>query len=298
MPRFVKALIVCLSVLVLEGLLVFLALPALLDLSTGQATVLGLVCMLFGGIYSFVMVWLAIYETTLKSLWCLLLDVTWSLPNTMVGLLWLAYGLISTGQWQTPNEETQRRGVMHLRNVALGDADATTLGNVIGGDWLIHETVHVQQARILGLFYWPAYLLSFTFAFVIRLIAIPVWKIFGQLQSGDGGMMRMHDHAYRRTVMEDWAYRSTPANSATIHWGAWTLWFLVGLSYGGLVAITIAPIPFLGALPDLLGLDVVPWWVGLFGLVAYAIVRSFFRGSEEHGHFAAAAPPTSDEVWA
>jgi hypothetical protein len=303
MPNVVKALIFCVSALILEGLICFLLLPAMFELSSGQTVVLGLVCMIFAAVYTFVMVLVSVYGMTVKSIWCLLLDITWSLPNTMVGLLWLAYCLIRApfqtpaGRWETPNEETQRRGVMHVSGVALGTADASTLGNVIGGDWMIHETVHVQQARILGILYWPTYLLSFTFAFIVRLAAIPVWKLAGRFQSGDGSMEKLHDHAYRRTVMEDWAYQATPNNASAIHWDRWVLWLLIGLVCAALVAIAVAPIPFLGAFPRLIGLGAIPWWLGLIGLLVYAIIRSFFRGSEERAPLTAAIP-ASDGAWA
>jgi hypothetical protein len=298
MPKVVKALIFCVSALILEGLTCFLLLPAMFDMSSGQIVMLGLVCMLFTSLYTFVMAWLSVYVSTVKSIWCLLLDITWSLPNTMVGMLWLAYCLIRSGQWQIPNEETQKRGVMHLAGVTLGGAQATTLGNVIGGRWMIHETVHVQQARILGIVYWPAYLLGFTFAFIVRLAAIPIWTIAGRFRSGDGTVEAIHDHAYRRTVMEDWAYQSTPHDAPQISWGVWTLWLVIGLVYGVLIGITLAPVPFVGAFPRLVDLGAIPWWLGLVGLIVYAIIRSFFRGSEETGYTASATPPApSEEVW-
>lgn len=297
MPNVVKALIICVSALIVEGLIAFLLLPALFSLTTGQTVVLGLIGMIFGGLYALVMVLTSVYSVSFKSLWCLFLDVTWSLPNTIVGLLWLCYCLIRSGQWQAPNDETQRRGVMHVSGVALGGADATTMGNVIGGLWLIHETVHVQQARILGIFYWPTYLLSFTFAFIVRLIAIPIWKLAGRLRPGDGTPEKMHDHAYRRTVMEDWAYRSTPGGAATISWGWWILWCAIGLGSATLVAILLAPLPVLGAVPRLVGLDAIPWWVGLVGLLVYAIVRAFFSGAEEMPDFAPPMPAPPGEAW-
>ena len=76
-------------------------------------------------------------------------------------------------------------------------ADATTLGTVMGGKWLLHESVHVQQARIFGFFYWFIYLASYFTALIMRAVRF--------------NFTRIHWEAYGRVVMEDWAYFATPS---------------------------------------------------------------------------------------
>jgi len=54
------------------------------------------------------------------------------------------------------------------------------------------------------------------------------------------------------------------------------LWFFLALLNTLAVAVLLAGVPGVGALPALIGLALVPWWVGLIVIVLYAIGRSFF----------------------
>lgn len=310
MPPIARAFILCTAGVLLQALICLRLIPALFDISDGQVTLMTTVCVIYAGAYGFMTGILSVYAFTFRSLWAFFLDVTWSLINTMVGTVWLIYCMICApmrtppGSWQTPTEQTQRYGMMYVKGVVLGPADATTLGNVMGAkNFLLHETIHMQQARILGIMYWPTYLFGFGFAFLVRLIQIPVWKIFNRFSPGDGDMENIHDDAYRRTSMEDWAYQAT-LEPDDIAWGLWVVWFFVGLACAATVGIILSPVPFFGALPRLIGLDIVPWWLGIILHFTYAVIRSFLPGSAaKHND---AAPPTmtassgsiGEEQWA
>ncbi len=94
-----------------------------------------------------------------------ILDHTWSLPNTMVGAL---FSVVTLGiEADEGNSKESSRLV--LKNGVIGPYD-TTFGNVTAGTQvLIHELVHVIQARITGPFYYPVYVANYA----INLI--PYW---------------------------------------------------------------------------------------------------------------------------
>jgi len=206
---------------------------------------------------------LDIYVARPLSLLGLALDVTWSLPNTLIGyVLWLPVCVIR-GNARIISIDAQRSGTVVISNAALPGADASTLGTVIGGLWLLHEEVHVWQARIFGPFYWPLYLLSY-FANLIVLVCT--------LRVAD-----LHWSAYGRVHMEDWAFAAAPRGSTELNWGWWLLWFfLVTLNLACLVVVLAA----FHALKPYVGFaHVIPWWIGVIGLLLYALIRSFFARS-------------------
>ena len=85
-----------------------------------------------------------------------------------------------------------------------------------------------------------------------------------------------HWEAYERVVMEDWAYRAAPGFATELKVKASILWFLIALLNAFAVGILIAPVPVIGAIPALLGLNAIPWWIGLLVVASYALFRSFF----------------------
>lgn len=251
---------------ILELLLGLVVLRALLDLSWGATAVLTICLVLFGGLFGLFTGLKDIYAIAPRAVWAFVLDVTWSSLNTVTGLVWLIW-CAAKGTFEQPSAETQKRGIMVFSGAALPGADASTIGTVMGGKWLLHEGVHVQQARIFGPFYWPVYLLSYFTAMIARFLTIrfsdPHWE------------------AYGRVVMEDWAYKAAPNDAATsVEVLPSILWFFLALLNGVAIAVLLAPVPGVGALPDALGFDVVPWWIGLIVLLGYAIGRSFLPKSE------------------
>src|SRR5262249_15220076 len=129
---------------------------------------------------------------------------------------------------------------------------ATTIGTVIAGGWCSHEEMHVWQARMFGLLYIPAYLLSLLLNLLFRLCTGKVEDLTMQ--------------AYYRICFEDWAYSAGSTSGADINWGAWILWFFLTLIYVGSVALI-----FVGALAGTVFLSV----AAAIALVAYSLIRAF-----------------------
>ena len=260
----------------------------LLDMSWGATGVMTVIGVVLFGLYGFFAGYKEVYSLEPRAIWAFVLDASWSAINTVTGLIWMIWCLVK-GTLQPPIEATQKRGIWHFagsprqKDAALPGADATTLGPVMGGVWLLHESVHVQQARIFGFFYWFVYLGSYLFALLLRVVRF--------------NFTRIHWEAYGRVVMEDWAYFSAPDREpelTSVEVGPTILWLGMALINCFGIFVLFAPIPGLGALPALLGLAVIPWWIGLIVLLLYAIVRSFFVGSDPESKrlaaLAAAAP--------
>ena len=246
----------------------------LLDLSWGTTAAFAVIGVVLFGVYGFFAGFKGVYSLEPRAIWAFVLDVTWSWINTLTGMIWMIWCLVR-GSLQTPIEDTQKRGIWHFAGspdettAALPGADATTLGTVMGGKWLLHESVHVQQARIFGFFYWFIYLASYLTALVMRVVRF--------------NFTRIHWEAYGRVVMEDWAYFAAPDREpklTSVEVGPTVLWLGLALINAFAILVLFAPIPVIGAFPKLIGLTVIPWWIGLIVLIVYAIVRSFFLASD------------------
>lgn len=101
-----------------------------------------------------------------------LLGYLWASPNSLLGLLAAALGLLSAGRWRVV------RGVLEVEGPALawllgraasvtGGIEAMTLGHVVLGrdaNCLArcreHELVHVRQYERWGPLFLPAYFLA------------------------------------------------------------------------------------------------------------------------------------------
>jgi hypothetical protein len=235
----------------------------LFHLSGGAVAGWTIAWVLFAGLYGFFVAWKEAYAFEPRTIWAFFLDVGWSALNTVTGLIWMIWCAVR-GTFDNTNDEATKRGIILFLgpDAALPGADATTIGTVMGGQWMLHEAVHVQQARIFGPFYWPVYLISYVSAMIARFIT--------------GRFRDPHWEAYERVVMEDWAYRAAPSGATSIGIVKAVLWFFIALLNTLAVAVLIAPIPEVGALPALIGLAFVPWWIGLITIVLYALFRSFF----------------------
>ena len=179
------------------------------------------------------------------------------------------------GAYLTPTELTQDWGTIRFSGAALPGADATTIGTVMGGNWLQHETIHLVQARMFGPFYWPTYLLSYVFNLLVRVFTLR--------------FKELHDEAYRRVIMEDWAYQGVAGSVYRI--GPWIGFCLLGFVHVLSVAVLVAHIPVVGAIPAAIKLGLVPWWIGLIVLVLYAVIRSFIGGSTSISEASVSPPP-------
>jgi len=237
----------------------------LFDLSRTNAVGLAASGAVLAGLFGLIVGYVRIYSLEPRAIWAFVIDVSWSAINTVTGLIWMIW-CAGKGTCQEPSAETQKRGIIVFRGPALPGAEATTIGTVIGGRWLLHEAVHVQQARIFGPFYWPTYLVSYGANLLIRLFT---------LRFGDA-----HWEAYGRVVMEDWAYRSAPQDHARSTDLRPTIqWLSLALFNGLAVAVLLGPVPVIGTLVAAAGLAIIPWWAGLIALFVYAVVRNVFPRS-------------------
>lgn len=234
------------------------ALPGTLVFLIGGASITSIAYLFFCVIYGGLTMAMAIYAFRPLSLLGFVLDLTWSLLNTVTGLIWLPICLLR-GTGQTVSVDTQRSGTLVIAGEAAPGADATTLGNVIGGKWAAHEEVHVWQARLFGPLYWPIYVLSYA----ANLLALALTGRFGNL----------HWEAYGRVCMEDWAYGADPVFGGPIQWGPWFLGLLLAsLSFACLLAILAGWLPFVAAAP----LVIV---AGVMGALLDALARSRFKAN-------------------
>ena len=263
MSPVVKGLCFASIAVIVQLFVGLLILRPLLDLSWGATAGLTVAGVVLFGLYGLFVGWKEAYALEPRTVWAFVLDVSWSSLNTVTGLIWMIWCAIR-GTFDNSNAEAKKRGIVLFagKNAALPGADATTLGPVMGGSWMLHEAIHVQQARIFGPFYWPVYLVSYATALLARFIT--------------GRFSDPHWEAYERVVMEDWAYRVAPAGSSAINIAKSVLWFFLALINTLAVAVLFASVPGVGALPALIGLAFVPWWIGLIVIILYAIGRSFF----------------------
>jgi hypothetical protein len=228
-----------------------------------MAVIVGLA--IFGALWGGNLGALGAYVLAPLSLIGLVLDLTWSLLNTFVALIWLLLCLLR-GQVSPATAESARSGTLVISGGELPGAAATTMGNVIGGVWLAHEEVHVWQARIFGPFYWPIYLLSYVANMIVRLVTIrfsdPHWE------------------AYGRDVMEDWAELACPAegpsaNSGQVFWGWWFIGLLCAAFYTVCIVLIAGSLPMVRQWVPTLQVGLSSALLGLIGIAAFAVVRSF-----------------------
>lgn len=231
----------------------------------------------FGAIWGGGMGAAGAYVLTPLSLFGLFLDLNWSLMNTVVAIPWLIRCLF-VGELATPSTESERSGTLVISNAPIvrdGTVDATTFGNVIGGIWIAHEEVHVWQARIFGPLYWFIYLLSYCANVLVRVITFQF----------DG----LHDKAYARDVMEDWAYLACPSyyndgfsTANRVFWG----WWMLGLACAAFHALCIVLIA--GSIPGVrngvptLHMGFTSALFGLLGILVFAGVRAFLPDPRTH----------------
>jgi hypothetical protein len=219
--------------------------PALLIIC-GIATVVG-------GAYTGTAMGLKIYDFGFLSIVGLLLDLTWSMLNTLAGfIVWLPACLIIKAK-RLPSTNARRSGTFVFDDNPRGDDyPATTIGTVIGGEWNSHEELHVWQGRLFG----PTYLAIYGLSLLLNMA-------FGLLAGRTKGAGHS---AYLRVCWEDWAYWSGSLSGGTIKWGAWFGGLLLCSLYSALVLL----IP-VGLAVNLTFL----WTVGAGGLVGYSLIRTF-----------------------
>jgi hypothetical protein len=212
------------------------------------------VCGAIGAAYSALAFSWGVYEVGFLSILGYILDVTWSLLNTLAGfIVWLPVCAISGSNFVGPDESTQRSGTfVYDQNPRGGGYQATTIGNVIAGGWSTHEEIHVWQARLFGPMYLPVYVINLVLNLIFRSIS--------------GNFDNYGEQAYRRISFEDWAYAAGHVGGGDIDWGWWILWLLLTSIYVALVVMVIA-----GIVAKVVVISI----VGAAGLLVYSIIRVF-----------------------
>jgi hypothetical protein len=197
-----------------------------------------------------------IYQARFLSLFGYFLDLTWSILNTLAGLIvWIPACLIKGGSLKDPTPESKRSGCFVYDQNPRGPGWDTTIGTVIAANWSAHEEVHVWQARMYGPAYLAVYGLSWCLNVLFRLIT--------------GRSSNMSNEAYFRICFEDWAYWGGESSSSTIHGGGWAGGFFLTLLYMSLMVGIV-----IGAIEE----EVVIWAPAAGGLFLFCLIRAIAKG--------------------
>ena len=207
---FVLFAVVSVLMLLFVSLLTGGALPA------GVAVLIGL---LLGGGYGLQAGVLGSYDLDARQGWLeLLVDATWSLPNTLFGfvfgnLIYPWFGDLSRkdsegGGWVVYKASGAGTGFGHDVLQTLGTVNLGGAGN--------HEKVHVLQARILGPAYLPFVALSYVLTFTLQVLwTVTVGGLLKLLGARETPYFRPPDRSavggffgwiYYATPIELWAY--------------------------------------------------------------------------------------------
>jgi hypothetical protein len=170
--------------------------------------------------YAFVATWMGAYDLSTPLGWLMLLvDLTWSLPNTVFGAV---TGLWLYAFWGRPNRaNSEGRGWISYSprsSTGFGNDVLQTLGTInIGGSGQ-HERMHLLQARIFGPLYLPLFGLSYVVTFLIQclftLVLGLILKATGVRSSAhlnppaSSAVSGFFGWIYHSTPFEEWAYAS------------------------------------------------------------------------------------------
>ncbi len=180
------------------------------------AVLLGIVTFAYGVLAT----WMGAYDLSTPTGWLMLLvDLTWSLPNTVFGVL---TGMWLYAFWGTPNRtNSEGRGWITYSprsSTGFGNDVLQTLGTInIGGSGQ-HERMHLLQARIFGPLYLPLFGISYVITFLIQCLFT---LILGFILKATGLRTTAHLNPpassavsgffgwiYHSTPFEEWAYAS------------------------------------------------------------------------------------------
>jgi hypothetical protein len=221
--------------------------------STSTAIIVLFVAAVIGVAYTAIAFSKSVYAVGFFSILGLVLDLSWSMLNTLAGfLVWIPACKIGKANFVTPDADSKRSGTfVYDSNPRGGGYDATTIGTCIAGGWSSHEENHVWQARIFGPTYLLAYSLSWILNILFRLIT--------------GKVKDISLEAYYRIPFEDWCYWGASTSGPDFQWGKWFLWFLLTLIYvGALIGIPVGIV-----------LGIMPLWVlSIMVLVFYSLTRA------------------------
>jgi hypothetical protein len=170
--------------------------------------------------YAFVATWVAAYDLSTPLGWLMILvDLTWSLPNTLFGAV---TGLWLYAFWGSPSKpNSEGRGWISYTprsSTGFGNDVLQTLGTInIGGSGQ-HERMHLLQARIFGPLYLPIFGLSYVVTFLLQclftLLLGLILKATGVRTSAylnppsSSAVNGFFGWIYHSTPFEEWAYAS------------------------------------------------------------------------------------------
>jgi hypothetical protein len=228
------------------------ALGAAIDADTDMSVGLAVGFALFGALYSAIAFASRVYAPRFWAVVGYVLDLSWSVINTVGGLgVWIPACRLKGATFLPPTPESRRSGTfVYNQNPRGGGFGATTIGTGIAGGWSSHEEAHVWQARLFGPAYFVTYVLSFLLNFLAQL---PFFR--GQLLKD----------AYFRICWEEWAYWGGDVSGKVVHWGAWFGGLFLSLLYLTLVALI--PVGIAAEEPAL-------WVSGAVGLFLYTAIRA------------------------
>lgn len=160
---------------VLVAILLGIVVVIVVDLTTGElvdplvALVIGAI---FGLLYGLEAGILLSYKLDSGVGWLqLIVDFTWSLPNTIFGFV---FGNIIYIFFGTPsrNYSKDRAWIAFAprSSTGFGNNVLQTLGTVNLGGAGQHELMHVLQARIFGPLYLPIFAINYAFNFIVQLL--------------------------------------------------------------------------------------------------------------------------------
>ena len=222
--------------------------------STMTAVIVLAVFAVIGAAYTAIAFSKSIYAVGFFSILGLVLDLSWSMLNTLAAfLVWIPACKIGNANFVTPDEDSKRSGTfVYDSNPRGGGYAATTIGTCIAGGWSSHEENHVWQARLFG----PIYMVAYALSWILNVI----FKLF------TGKVQNIGMEAYYRIPFEDWCYWGASTSGNTFNWGQWFLWFLLTLIYvAALVGIPLG-----------IALGIMPLWaISIMVLVFYSLVRAF-----------------------
>ena len=240
----------------------FLIGSPILQLDTTTALIIGAVMGVVAGVYSAFAMASKVYKLGFFSILGYIIDVTWSLLNSLAGIaVWAPAALIVGGKFQAPDPDSQRSGTFVFDKNPRGgqfSGGATTIGTVIAGGWSSHEETHVWQARMYG----PAYLVLYGLSYALNYLFLLPFRPADRMMA-----------AYQRVCFEEWAYWGGHTSDNQFNWGGWVGGFFLTLLYASIVAA----IPVGIALQQMF-----VWLAGIGALVLYTLIRAALPATHVH----------------
>lgn len=149
----------------------------------------------------------------------LLVDVTWSLPNTVFGFV--LGNLVYVFFADPSHTDSRDAGVVVFKPRSpdgFGNDVLQTLGTINIGGRGQHEMMHVLQARAFGPLYLPVYAVNYVVNFLAQglwtiSVGLLLWRLGNRDQpyfvpDGESVVGGFFGWIYYNTVFERWAYAS------------------------------------------------------------------------------------------